>query len=93
MTDRTLNIKVRQLRELQSKIDSLTARADALKDKIKVEMEIRDVDELEAGDSVVRWKPVASSRFDTSAFREAHSRLYEQYAVRSEHRRFTLASA
>lgn len=93
MTDRTLKKKVDQLQGLQTEIDSLTVQAEALKDAIKQEMERRAVDELEAGNAVIRWKPINSTRFDTRAFKEAHSGLYQQYAVPTTTRRFSLVSA
>lgn len=91
MTDRTLKAKVRQLQELQSEIDTLTIQAESLKDQIKEEMSIRAVDELETGSTTIRWKPITTTRFDAKSFREAHSRLYDQFAVKSEIRRFTIA--
>lgn len=66
MTDRTLKAKVNRLQELQAEIDALTAQADSLKDQIKAEMTTRAVDELKAGNTVVRWKPVVSNRFDSN---------------------------
>lgn len=92
MTDRTLKAKVRQLQELQSEIDSFTEQAESLKEAIKAEMSARAVDELNAGNAIIRWKPVVSTRFDMKSFREAHSRLYEQYAVKAETRRFTIVA-
>lgn len=93
MTDRTLKSKVRQLQELQNEIDGLTAQADTIRDAIKQEMQARAVDELEAGEAVVRWKPVNTTRFDSKAFREAHGGLYVKFSVPSTTRRFTVISA
>lgn len=93
MTGRTLKAKVSTLRELQAEIDTLTKQAESLKDQIKAEMTARAVDELEAGNAVVRWKSVASTRFDTKGFKAAHSGLYAKFAQQTETRRFTLVSA
>lgn len=93
MTDRTLKGKVSRLQELQAEVDELTAQADAIRDSIKKEMEARAVDELEAGEAVVRWKSINSTRFDAKAFREAYSGLYAKFTVPSTTRRFTLVSA
>ncbi|MDL2234349.1 hypothetical protein LJC63_12350 [Ruminococcaceae bacterium OttesenSCG-928-L11] len=93
MTDKTLRSKARQLQELQAEIDQLTAQAEALKDAIKREMEDRATDEIKAGNALIRWKPVSSVRFDTKGFKSAHSSLYEQFAVPTTTRRFTLCQA
>ena len=44
------------------------AEVEAIKDSIKAEMADRDLDELEAGSYIVRYKTVATSRFDSTAF-------------------------
>jgi len=93
MTDRTLRSKVSKLQELQAEIDTLTAEADTLKDQIKAEMTARATDELQAGNALIRWKPVVSTRFDTKGFKAAHSGLYTKFAVQTETRRFTVVSA
>ena len=93
MTDRTLKGKVAKLQELQTEIDALTAKTETLKDQIKDEMSARSVDELKAGDAVIRWKVITSSRFDAKAFKEAHSGLYAKFSQQTETRRFTLIPA
>lgn len=93
MTTRTLKGKLDRLAELQAEIDTLTAQADALKDAIKKELEARNLDELEAGEHIVRWKPVASSRLDSRALRAGLPDVYSRFTTQSECRRFTLVSA
>ena len=93
MTERTLKTKVSKLQELQAEIDILTTQAESLKDAIKAEMAERAVDELEAGNALVRWKSIVTTRFDTKRFREAHSGLYSEFAQQTESRRFTLVPA
>lgn len=93
MTDRTLKSKLDKLHQLQAEIDALTTQADALKAQVKTELEARGLDELEAGNYIVRWKPVNSTRFDTKQFKAEHAKLYQQYAATTTTRRFTLATA
>ena len=54
MTNRTLKSKASKLQELQAEIDALTAAADTIRDAIKAEMTALAVDELEAGEAVIR---------------------------------------
>ena len=93
MTDRTLKRKVDRLWEVNAELARLQEQADKLKTEIQGEMEQRAVDKLEAGNALVRWKEVTTLRFDQKAFKQAHSRLYEQYAKTSTTRRFTLVPA
>ena len=93
MTDRTLKGKVSKLQELQAEIDAMTAQAEALKDSIKAEMTTREVDELKAGNALIRWKLIQSTRFDAKGFKAAHSGLYAKFSQPTESRRFTLVPA
>lgn len=93
MTTRTLKGKLDRLAELQSEIDTLTAQADTIRDAIKKELEARNLDELEAGEHVVRWKPIISSRLDGKALKADMPELYTQYCKPTEARRFTLVPA
>jgi predicted phage-related endonuclease len=93
MTARTLNSKVSKLQELQAEIDALNIEAEGIRDAIKAEMAARAVDELKAGNAVVRWKVIVTRRFDTTGFKAVHSGLYEQFTQRTETKRFTLATA
>jgi predicted phage-related endonuclease len=93
MTERTLKEKAAKLVGINGQIADLQARADALRAAIIAEMEARTVDELKAGNSLIRYKEVTSTRLDTKAFKEAHKGLYDQYAKTSTTRRFTLIPA
>lgn len=86
-----LTRKVRKLKELQQLIDEATAEAEAIKDTIKAEMTARDTTEMTVDVFKVRWTPVKSGRFDTTAFKATHSELYAQYTKQTETRRFSVA--
>jgi len=93
MTDRTLKTKADRLAEIKAQMDELAKVADKLKADITEEMSSREVDELKAGNNIIRWKLITSLIFDSKTFREAHETLYEQYSKESTTRRFTLANA
>ena len=89
MSTNELTAKIKALRELQSLIDEATAEADAIKDALKAHM--GDTEELRAGEYKVTWKPVTSSRFDSTAFKLTHADLYQQYTKPTTTRRFCVA--
>lgn len=93
MTDRTLKDKAAKLADINRQVAALQEQADQLKASITAEMEARAVEELKAGSNVIRWKEVHSTRFDSKAFQQQHSGLYEQYAKPSTYRRFQLVPA
>lgn len=93
MTDRTLKEKAAKLQALTAEIAKLEEQAEKLKADIQSEMERRAVDELKAGSALIRWKEVTSTRFDSKAFQQSHSRLYEQFARKQTTRRFTVMPA
>lgn len=91
MSRTELTSKVRELKELKAMAEELDAEITAIEDVIKAEMTAQGVDEMVVDVFKIRWKPVASSRFDTAAFKKTHADLYDQYAKPTETRRFTVA--
>ena len=95
MSTHELEMKCRELRQLQALIDEAQAEAetikDAIKDAIKAELTRQSVDELTAGEYKVRWTVVKSSRLDTSALRKAAPELCEKFTRSVEEKRFCVA--
>ena len=83
--------KIDEIKELESLINEAQAEADALRDSIKAEMLAQNVEEMEAGQYIVRWNTVISNRFDTTAFKKLHAELYNSFTKQSTSRRFTIA--
>lgn len=78
--------KVRELRSLQQLIEEAQAEAEAIRDEIKSYM--GDVEEIRAGDWRVTWKPVTSSRIDTTALRKALPDVAEAFTRTRTVKRF-----
>ena len=89
MSTHELEMKCRELRQLQALIDE--AQAETIKDAIKAELTRQSVDELTAGEYKVRWTVVKSSRLDTSALRKAAPELCEKFTRSVEAKRFCVA--
>ena len=64
-----MEVKARELRQLQALIEEAQAEAEAIKDAIKAAM--GDSESVQAGEYRITWKAVTSSRIDTSALRKA----------------------
>ena len=88
MSINELTANVSELRELRRMADEIQAEIDAIQDKIKAHMNAAGVDTLAGADYKITWKDVKSSRFDSKAFKAAHSELYSQYARETTTRRF-----
>ena len=69
MSTTELEMKIRELRQLQQLIEEAQAEAEGIRDVIKAHMGERE--ELRAGEYKITWKPVTSSRLDTAALRAA----------------------
>ena len=67
MSINELDMKVKELRELRRMAEELQAEIDAAQDAIKAHMDSQGVDTLAGTDWKVTWKPVTSSRMDTTA--------------------------
>ena len=85
----TSNIEA--LKDLESLIEEAKAEAEALRDEIKTEMLNRDIEELEAGQYIVRWTSVLTQRFDTTAFKKVMPDVYKAYTKQVSSRRFSIA--
>jgi len=91
MTQKELSAKVAELKELKVFAEDIGNQIAALEDEVKAEMSAMETDELLIGAVKVTWKAYTSSRFDSKAFKTAHSDLYGQYCKTAETRRFLVA--
>ena len=91
MSINEITSKIESLKELEALIEEAKAEAEELRDSIKQELLSRDTDELEAGQYIVRFTPVLSQRFDTTAFKKALPDLYKAYIKQVSSRRFSIA--
>ena len=83
--------KIEALKELEALIEEAKAEAESLRDEIKAEMLIRNTEEMEAGQYIVRWTSVLSQRFDTTSFKKAYGDLYKDFTKQTASRRFSIA--
>ena len=81
--------KCRELRQLQNLIAEAEQEAGAIKDTLKAHM--GDSEELYAGEYMVTWRPVKSSRLDTTALRKAMPEVVERFTKTTTTRRFCVA--
>ena len=86
-----ITTKIEALRDLEELIEEAKAEAETLRDEIKAEMMARDIEELSAGQFIVRWTSILSNRFDTTGFKKAYGDLYKQYTKQIASRRFTVS--
>lgn len=91
MSQKEIISKIESLNELESFIEEIKAEADAIRDSIKAEMLDRDTEELEAGQYIVRWTPVLSNRFDTTAFKKTYGDLYKAFTKQTASKRFSIS--
>lgn len=91
MSINELDMKVKELRELRRMAEELQAEIDAAQDAIKAHMDSQGVDTLAGADWKVTWKPVTSSRMDTSALKKALPEIAERFMKSTTSRRFVLA--
>lgn len=89
MSTNELEMKIRELRQLQQLIEEAQAEAEGIKDAIKAHMGASE--ELRAGEYKVTWKPVTASRLDAVALRAALPEVAARFTRTSMTRRFTVA--
>ena len=84
--------KVELLNKYEAMIEELKAEADTVRNSIKAEMEEREVEELIAGQYIIRYTAVLSNRFDSTAFKKVLPDLYKAYTKQVSSRRFTITA-
>ena len=90
MSANEMTAKVRELKELKTMIDELSAEVATIEDEIKAEMTARNVNEMAVDVFKIRYTTVNSTRFDSSAFKKAHGDLYAQFSKQTTSRRFSI---
>lgn len=92
MSINNIESKIKELKEIEAYLAELNEEAEAIRDDIKAEMNERGTEELEAGQYIVRWTSVLSTRFDTKRFKEVFGdELYKAYTREVSSRRFQIA--
>ena len=91
MSTTEITTKIEALKDLEALIEEAKTEAEALRDDIKTEMLNRNIEELEAGQYIIRWTSVLSQRFDTTGFKKSHADLYKEFTKQIASRRFSIA--
>lgn len=85
-----LSAIIEKLKEWEAIQAEAAAEVEALKDRVKAEMNARGVEELEAGQYIARFTTVLSNRFDITVFKREHAEMYKQYTKQTTSRRFSI---
>ena len=88
MSNPNMESMVKELMELRRMKEELEAEITAMEDEIKQTMGEEEI--LLAGSYKVLWKPVTTSRFDSTRFKKEHAELAEAYTKTTTTRRFTI---
>ena len=83
--------KAEYLQELEGFMEEIRVEADTIRNSIKAEMMEQGVEEMEAGKFIIRWTPVLSNRFDSTAFKILYGDLYKAFTKQTASRRFSIS--
>ena len=92
MSTHELTAQIESLRALEELIEEAKAEAETLRDAIKQEMLDQNVEELTAGQYIVRWTSVLSQRFDSTAFKKVMPEIYKAYLKQVSSKRFSISA-
>ena len=84
--------KIELLNRYEAMMEEIKTEADTIRNAIKAEMEAREVEELIAGQYIVRYTSVLSNRFDSTAFKKVMPEIYKAYTKQVSSRRFTISA-
>ena len=91
MSKYELLANIELLNKYEAMMEEIRTEADRIRNTIKAEMEAREVEELIAGQYIVRYTSVLSNRFDSTAFKKVMPELYKAYTKQTASRRFTIS--
>ena len=83
--------KIELLNKYEAMMEEIKSEAEAIRNSIKAEMEAREVEEMIAGQYIVRYTSVLSNRFDSTAFKKVMPEVYKAYMKQVSSRRFTIS--
>jgi len=83
--------KIQAIKEWMSMQEEAAAMVESLRDEIKAIMTDMGVEELVAGEHIVRYTTVLSNRFDSTAFKKVMPDMYKAYTKQITSRRFTIS--
>ena len=83
--------KIELLNKYEAMMEEMKSQADAIRNEIKAEMDARDLEEVIAGQYIVRYTSVLSNRFDSTAFKRVMPEIYKAYTKQVSSRRFTIS--
>ena len=83
--------KIELLNKYEAMMEEIKAEADTIRNEIKAEMDARELEEMIAGQYIVRYTAVLSNRFDTTAFKKVMPEIYKAYTKQVSSRRFTIS--
>ena len=83
--------KIELLNKYEAMVEEMKAQADTIRNEIKAEMDARELEEMIAGQYIIRYTAVLSNRFDTTAFKKVMPEIYKAYTKQISSRRFTIS--
>lgn len=83
--------KIELLNKYEAMMEEMKSQADAIRNEIKAEMDARELEEMIAGQYIVRYTSVLSNRFDSTAFKRVMPEIYKAYTKQVSSRRFSIS--
>ena len=83
--------KIELLNKYEAMMEEMKTQADAIRNAIKAEMDARDLEEMIAGQYIVRYTAILSNRFDSTAFKRVMPEIYKAYTKQVSSRRFSIS--
>ena len=83
--------KIELLNKYEAMMEEVKNQADAIRNEIKAEMEARELEEMIAGQYIVRYTSVLPNRFDSTAFKRVMPEIYKAYTKQVSSSRFSIS--
>ena len=84
--------KIEALNEWEALMEEAKAEAEAIRDSLKQELLMRETEELEVGQYMVRYQTIVTNHFNSSAFKKALPDVYKSFIRQGTSKRFTISA-
>ena len=88
MSTNEIKAKAAELKELKAMQEELAAEITAIEEEIKAAM--GDQEQITAGPFKITWRPITSSRLDSTALKKALPEIAAQFMKQTTTRRFSI---
>ncbi len=90
MGNKAYNNRIEKILSLENEVKELQAIIESIKDELKADMAKNDLQEVQTGAYIVRYKDITSCRIDSAKIKKELPDIYNMYSKTTTCKRFSI---